>query len=73
MGQRVSLFSKLKFFYKNVGVVKASFNKQLVKWTRPETKWSSYEQAENFLISFLRAEPVFVEKNWDDLWLGVKG
>ena len=46
----------------------------LVSIIRPETKWSNHEQVE-FISgnAYWRTELVYVEKYWDDLWLGVKG
>ena len=39
---------------------------EFVYWVlriRPEAGWSNYEQV----------EPAFIEKDWDELWLRVKG
>lgn len=72
MDQLLNCFSKLKLI--NVGEVKASFNRTfLVKAIRPETKWSNYEQVENSAKKRWRTELTSVEKDGDDLWLGVKG
>jgi len=35
--------------------------------------WSNQGQAENLLKIFLMAEPMFVTKNLDEPWFGVKG
>lgn len=45
----------------------------LVFIIKPETKWSSYEQVEDYFKKYWRTELVYVERYWDDLWLGVKG
>ena len=40
---------------------------------RRETRWSTHEQVEVWIVSKWRTEPVYVEKCLDDLWVGVKG
>ena len=50
-----------------------NFKKLKVSKIKPETKWSNYEQAEVKCLVLWRAALVYVEKYWDDLWLGVKG
>ncbi len=40
---------------------------------RPETKWSNYVQVEKGVVTIWRTEPVSVARDWDEMWLGVKG
>jgi len=49
------------------------FKRVLVKFIRPETKWSNHGQVEATLAELWRTELMYVEKYWDELWLGVKG
>jgi len=44
-----------------------------VKRNRPETKWSNHDQVEESLKTILRTELMSVARDWDELWLGVKG
>lgn len=55
----------------SVGIVKTSFHRAFSQ-IEPETKWANHGQFETRLIYEWRDEPVFVAKNSDDLWLGVK-
>lgn len=68
MGQQLNVYSEPKM---EVGGVGKLFI--IIMYIRPETKWSNHEQVEEGLKSLWRTEPVSVEIDWDDLWLGVKG
>jgi len=46
---------------------------KIVTFFRHETKWSTQVQADGLLTMNLKAEPVFVAKNLDEAWVGVKG
>ena len=45
----------------------------LVTFLRHEIRWSTQAQVDNLPNINLKAELVFVAKNLDDAWIGVKG
>jgi hypothetical protein len=64
MNQSANSISKLKT--KKRKILKVDIIKH-------ETIWAIQKQAEIILKLFLMAEPMFVAKNLDDFWIGVKG
>ncbi len=70
MGQWVYKYGK---FIKTLDLDNSNFKKWKVIFIKPEAEWSNYEQVENILTKYWKTELVSVEKDWDDLWLGVKG